>query len=87
MSSLTTIEKRYIEDLFNMGGGVVLDFTNRSFASFFRDSLNIDIYSSKYESYGDSKAKRMRAFWDKESDAIVGKASQRAFRCLGVHAS
>ena len=73
MSSLATLEKRYLEDLLNMGGGYVLDFTNNTFATFFQDSLNINIYSSRYDSHGDSKARRMRSFWDVEPDAIVGK--------------
>ncbi len=74
MSSLTTLEKRYFEDLLGMSGGYVLDFSNSTFSAFFRECLNIDIYSSKYENYGDSKAKRMRSFWETEPDIKVGKA-------------
>lgn len=73
MSSLKTIEKRVLEDLFEMGGGYVLDFSNNSFAEFFRETVKINIYSPKYALYGDSKAKRLRAFWQIESDALVGK--------------
>ncbi len=73
MSSLKAIDKRVFEDLFGMASGYVLDFSNNSFAEFFRETANIDIYSSKYESNGDSKAKRLRAFWATESDALVGK--------------
>lgn len=73
MSSLTTIEKRYCEDLFGMGSGYVLDFTNDSFAQLFRDTVKIDIYGNKYAYHGDSKAKRLRGFWEIESDTLVGK--------------
>ena len=73
MSSLTTLEKRYFEGLFGMSGGYVLDFTNNSFAQLFSDTVKIDIYDNKYAYYGDSKAKRMRRFWEIESDPIVGK--------------
>jgi len=73
MSSLTTIEKRYFEGLFGMSGGYVLDFTNDSFAQLFSDTVKIDIYDNKYTTYGDSKAKRMRSFWESESDPVVGK--------------
>ena len=73
MSSLTTIEKRYFEGLFGMSGGYVLDFTNNSFAQLFSDTVKIDIYDNKYTTYGDSKAKRMRSFWESESDPVVGK--------------
>lgn len=74
MSSLKPIEKRGFEDLFGMSSGYVLDFSNDRFAEFFRDTLRIDIYAPKYSGYGDSKAKRLRAFWDTEPDALVGQA-------------
>ena len=73
MSSLKAIEKRVFEDLFGMASGYVLDFSNNTFAEFFRETANIDIYAPKYDINGDSKAKRLRAFWETESDALVGK--------------
>jgi len=74
MSSLTSLEKRKIEDLFGMASGYVLDFSNRTFAEFFQDSLNIDIYSGRYSGNGESKARLLRAFWDIEPDDLVSKA-------------
>jgi hypothetical protein len=73
MSSLKTIEKEAFEDLFGMGGGYVLDFTNQSFAGFFREAAGIAIYDDRYAAYGESKARRLRAFWEIESDPLVGK--------------
>ncbi|MGE4297908.1 MAG: hypothetical protein AB7E47_07755 [Desulfovibrionaceae bacterium] len=73
MSSLKVIEKRVFEDLFGMASGYVLDFSNGTFSEFFRDTAKIDIYSDKYAFNGDSKAKRLRAFWETEPDALVGK--------------
>ena len=55
-----------------MGGGYVLKFTNPGFGQFF-NNYNVDIHGVKYEIYGTSKANKMRAFWDRESDALVGK--------------
>lgn len=72
MSSLKTVEKKLFEDLFGMAGGYVLDFTNNTFAEFFRDTVNIDIYADKYSFNGDSKAKRLRAFWEVEPDSVAG---------------
>lgn len=72
MSSLKAIEKRIFEDLFGMASGYVLDFSNSTFAEFFRETVNIDIYSPKYSFNGDSKAKRLRAFWEIEPDSLVG---------------
>ena len=73
MSSLKPIEKRGFEDLFGMASGYVLDFTNQSFAQLFRDTAKIDIYHAKYAINGDSKARRLRAFWEIEPDAVVWK--------------
>lgn len=73
MSSLKTVEKAQLEDLFEMGGGYVLDFSNNTFAEFFRDNADIDIYDDKYAINGDSKARRLRAFWEIEPDPLVGK--------------
>ncbi len=73
MSSLRTVEKRYFEDLFGMDEGYVLDFTNSSFAELFQETVGKDIYSDEYSYKGDSKANRLRAFWEIESDSVVGK--------------
>ena len=73
MSSLKPIEKRGFEELFGMASGYVLDFTNQTYAQFFRDTAKIDIYHAKYSVNGDSKARRLRAFWEIEADPAVGK--------------
>ena len=36
-------EMRFIDDIFESGGGWVLDFSNRTFAEFFEDELNINM--------------------------------------------
>ncbi len=71
MSSLTDIEKRYLERLLDMSGGYVLDFTNATFGEFF-ERHNIDIHGRKYQTFGTSKAKKLRAFWISEPDRLVG---------------
>ncbi len=72
MSSLTPVEKRVFEELLGMSSGYVFDFTDRTFASFFRDVANIDIDNDMYCREGNSKARRMRLFWEIEPDAVVG---------------
>lgn len=72
MSSLTDVEKRYLENLLKMSNGYVLEYSDLTFGQFF-NRHNIPIHDSKYQTYGTSKAKKMRAFWEKESDALVGK--------------
>jgi len=74
MSNLKPIEKRAFEDLFDMSSGYVMDFTNATFAEFFRDIANVDIYSERYAITGDSKAKRLRAFLEIETDQSVSRA-------------
>ena len=73
MSTLTTVDKRQLEDLFEMGGGRVLDFTNSTFAQFFRDTARVEVYAPSYAFNGESKANRLRAFWEIEPDQTVGK--------------
>jgi hypothetical protein len=53
---------RLIDDLFRMGGGYVLDFTNRTFGAFFREEIGVDIDASPYHAEGTSKASRLRYF-------------------------
>ena len=56
-----------------MGSGYVMDFSNRTFSEFFRESARVDIYSDKYAANGDSKAKRLRAFIELEADPLSGR--------------
>ena len=45
-----------------MGSGYVLNFSDRTFAQFFAEELNIDIEADVYKRNGTSKAKRLRCF-------------------------
>jgi len=61
-----------LEKLFDMSSGYVLDFSNETFQEFIHNAIKRDIYNDKYASRGSSKAKRLREFWDIESDKVVG---------------
>jgi hypothetical protein len=74
MSSLKTIDRQPFEDLFGMSSGYVLDFSDPTFASFFAESVKRNIHEERYTTYGSSKAKKLRAFWDIEPDPVVAKA-------------
>jgi len=76
MSDLNFREKKRLEKMFEMGSGYVLDFSNRTFAEFVADSTGRDIYDDKYDLASGSKANRLRAFWDKEPNFLVGKLVQ-----------
>lgn len=72
MASLKPVEKDCFEDLLQMRGGYVLNFVDRTFAEFFRSVASVDIDTPKYSFNGSSKANRLRAFWEVESDPLVG---------------
>lgn len=59
---LKSIDIRLIDDLFEMGGGYVLDFSNRTFSEFFHEELGVDIDDPRFEIDGTSKAKRLRCY-------------------------
>jgi len=73
MSDLTAVEKRKLEKLFGMETGYVLDFSNRTFEEFIRDSTGLNIFDQRYNHGSGSKANRLRAFWQKEDNDVVGK--------------
>lgn len=62
MADLTNIEKRQFERVLKMGGGHVLDFSNRTFAEFVADSVERDIYDARYAYASGSKAVWPAAF-------------------------
>lgn len=73
MSSLNMREKRVLEEFLGMGGGYVLNFSDRTFGEFVHEAVDIDIHSDEYSIHGSSKAKKLRAFWEVESDYLVGR--------------
>ena len=70
MSSLTDADKKFFEKLFDMPSGYVLKFSDKTFKEFFARH-NVAIHDAKYQTYGTSKAKKLRAFWEIESDDVV----------------
>ena len=73
MADLNRSEKLKLEKFFEMEGGYVLDFSNRTLSNFVFETLNLEFYSNNYSDFGDSKANRLRAIWDKEKNYTVGK--------------
>ena len=45
---------------------------DKQFGEFF-NRHRVNIHGPKYQTYGTSKAKKMRAFWEQEPDVLVGK--------------
>lgn len=73
MADLTGPEKRAFERVLAMGGGYVLDFSNRTFSEFVMDSSGRDIYDARYDYGSGSKANRLRGFWREESNHAVAR--------------
>jgi hypothetical protein len=83
MSSLRPSEKSRFEKLFKMNGGYVLGFSDGTFGSFMSDAADIDIHGREYGEQ--SKAKKLRAFWDKESDSLVAKVLLELIEHWQIH--
>ena len=62
MADIRAIDIHLLDSIFGMGGGYVLDFSDRTMAQFFAEKLNIDIDDPTYRKEGPSKAKRLRYF-------------------------
>lgn len=72
MAKLSFIQKDILENLFQMKGGYVLDFSNREFENFIEDVLGYRVYEEeKYT--GLSKAKILREIFNDEEEPFVGK--------------
>lgn len=70
MANLSFIDKQLIEEVLQMSGGYVLDFSNRTFDEFMTEVMGESIYA-KYEYM--SKANLLRRFIADYPDAYIGK--------------
>ena len=59
---IRTMDMPILDEVFVMGDGFVLNFSNRTFADFFREELQVDIDHPRWEAQGGSKAKRLRYY-------------------------
>jgi len=65
MPNIRLLDMKLVDDLFEMSGGYVLDFSDRTMSSFFAEQLNVDINDPAYREQGTSKAKRLRFYLNK----------------------
>lgn len=77
MVKLKHSEMRVFDDAFDMHGGYVLDFSDRTMSEFFDDEFGINIYDERYRFNGSSKAKHLRAFIAVEDDYTVARVLRR----------
>jgi predicted nucleotide-binding protein len=83
MAEFTYIEKQRLEKLFGMGSGYVWRFSDKTFREFVHGTTGRNIEDEKYKTSGTSKANRLRTFWVKESDKIVGKLLNEMLQLVG----
>lgn len=74
MASLSTVDMKLVDSLFGMDGGYVLNFSNKTFASFFSRDVGVNIYDDAYAIHGNSKGKRLWAFLEVGQTNAVIKA-------------
>ncbi|MEA5000264.1 MAG: TIGR02391 family protein [Endomicrobiaceae bacterium] len=72
MSNLSSADKKYLDNALrlNSSGGIV-HFTDEEFHNFFSE-FNIEINDSKYAMYGISKTNKLNAFFEIETNQVVG---------------
>lgn len=73
-ATIRSVDMQIIDKIFEMEGGYVLDFSDRTMAQFFAEELEIDIDDSRYRDDGGSKGKRLRCFLRKEDTDTVVRA-------------
>lgn len=76
MLNIRTLDMQLVDQLFEMDGGYVLDFSDRTMSSFFAEELNVDIDDPAYRDNGTSKAKRLRCYLNKVDLATSIKTLQ-----------
>jgi Restriction endonuclease len=74
MAKISAVDVRVLDDVFEMHGGYVLDFSNRRFSEFFESEVGINIYQDTYALNGTSKANRLRTFLRSAPDLLAAKA-------------
>ena len=64
MANLRMLDMQIIDHLFQQpeNPGYVLDFSNRTFASFFTEELDVDIDDVSYAKDGTSKLRRLKCY-------------------------
>jgi hypothetical protein len=61
--TLNRLDFDLLDDILEMGGGYVLDFSNQTYSEFFNEDLGINIDDDRYYDIGTSKGKRLRSYF------------------------
>jgi len=71
---------RFLDSIFDMGGGYVLDFSNRTMDEFFMEELEIDISHEMFSKDGTSKARRVRCLLQNADHSTVARVLEALWK-------
>jgi hypothetical protein len=74
-TKLKALDFKLLDEIFEMGGGYVLNFSNGTFAEFFTDQLGVNIDDPLYSQEGTSKGRRLKSY-------LRNAAAPKSCECL-----
>ncbi|MEE4083075.1 MULTISPECIES: restriction endonuclease [Pseudomonas syringae group] len=80
MANFKSTEMRFLDSVFDMGGGFVLDFSNRTMDEFFMQELEIDISHEMFSQDGTSKARRVRCLLQNADHPTVARVLEALWK-------
>lgn len=80
---LTSQHRTTFDRIFHSGGGYVLDFSDRTMAEWFEETLDLDIFQQRFQIEGHSKGKTLRSFVEVAEPRLVARVLRApwAYRC------
>lgn len=73
MSDIRALDMLTVDDLF-IQGGYVLNFSDKTYAIFFKEEIGVNIDDPRYSTEGNSKGKRLRYFLRSSDNKLACKA-------------
>lgn len=80
---LTSLSRLVFDRIFHSGGGYVLNFTDRTMAEWFEETLDVEIFQPRFQAEGQSKGKTLRGFVEVAEPRLVAKVLRELwmYRC------
>lgn len=80
MANFKLTEMRFLDSIFDMSSGYVLDFSNRTMSEFFLEELEIDIDHEMFSRDGISKARRLRCLLQNADGPTVSRVLEALWK-------
>lgn len=80
---LTFEQREVFDEIFDSGGGFVLNFTNATMYEWFDENFSLEIFQARYQIEGASKGKTLRGFVEVAEPRLVARVLQKLwkYRC------